>query len=80
LGAVDGQDGREDGEGPQGRVPKDTWIRRHLQLIQFGRDHCPALHHDLDACPICGWAATAKRKKLEADQAAELKAKRRKTS
>ncbi|MCA9493601.1 MAG: endonuclease III [Alphaproteobacteria bacterium] len=60
--------------------PKDTWIRRHLQLIQFGRDHCPALHHDLDACPICGWAATAKRKKLEADQAAELKAKRRKTS
>jgi endonuclease-3 len=41
--------------------PKDTWNRRHLQLIQFGRDFCPALHHDLTACPICAWAATKKR-------------------
>jgi endonuclease-3 len=41
--------------------PRDTWNRRHLQLIQFGRDFCPALHHDLTQCPICAWAATKKR-------------------
>jgi endonuclease-3 len=41
--------------------PRDTWNRRHLQVIQFGRDFCPALHHDLTACPICSWAATKKR-------------------
>ena len=41
--------------------PKDTWIRRHLQIIYFGREHCPARGHDLAACPICGWAATKKR-------------------
>lgn len=41
--------------------PEDTWIRRHLQIIYFGREHCPARGHDLSACPICGWAATKKR-------------------
>ncbi|MEQ1572292.1 MAG: endonuclease III, partial [Myxococcota bacterium] len=33
-------------------LPRDTWIRRHLQIIQFGRDHCPALRHDLAQCRI----------------------------
>ena len=37
-----------------------TWNRRHLQIIFFGREHCPARHHDLAACPICGWAASKK--------------------
>jgi endonuclease-3 len=41
--------------------PEDTWIRRHLQIIYFGREHCPARGHDLAACPICSWAATKKR-------------------
>ena len=41
--------------------PEDTWIRRHLQIIYFGREHCPARGHDLRQCPICGWAATKKR-------------------
>ena len=41
--------------------PKDSWIRRHLQIIYFGREHCPALRHDLTKCPICSWAATKKR-------------------
>jgi endonuclease-3 len=41
--------------------PEDTWIRRHLQIIYFGREHCPARGHDLASCPICGWAATKKR-------------------
>jgi endonuclease-3 len=43
--------------------PEETWIRRHLQIIYFGREHCPALHHDLTACPICSWAATKKRQR-----------------
>ncbi len=41
--------------------PEDTWIRRHLQIIYFGREYCPARGHDLAACRICGWAATKKR-------------------
>ena len=41
--------------------PEDTWIRRHLQIIYFGREHCPALRHDLEQCPICSWAASKKR-------------------
>ncbi len=41
--------------------PEDTWIRRHLQIIYFGREHCPARGHDLSQCEICGWAATKKK-------------------
>jgi len=41
--------------------PEDTWIRRHLQIIYFGREYCPARGHDLSTCQICGWAATKKR-------------------
>ena len=46
--------------------PEETWGKVHLQIIYFGREHCPARRHDLDACPICSWAATAKRKREEA--------------
>lgn len=45
--------------------PEETWNRRHLQIIYFGREHCPALRHDLRGCPICSWAATKKRIKGE---------------
>jgi endonuclease III len=41
--------------------PVDTWNRRHLQIIFFGREYCPALRHDLVACPICSFAAVKKR-------------------
>ena len=41
--------------------PEDTWNRRHLQIIFFGREYCPARGHDLSECPICSWAATKKR-------------------
>ncbi len=61
----------------KGVFPRDTWIRRHLQIIQFGRDHCPALHHDLDGCAICGWAASAKRKREEAELADERRQNRK---
>jgi endonuclease-3 len=37
--------------------PRDEWARRHLQLIYFGREHCPARGHDAEQCPICSWAA-----------------------
>jgi len=46
--------------------PEDTWIRRHLQIIFFGREYCPARRHDLLECPICSWAATKKRIQQEA--------------
>ena len=45
---------------------RDRWNDRHLQIIFFGREHCPALYHDLAACPICAWAATKKRIREEA--------------
>jgi endonuclease III len=38
--------------------PVDTWDRRHLQIIYFGREFCPALRHDFAACPICSFAAS----------------------
>ena len=45
--------------------PEETWGKVHLQIIYFGRKYCPALYHDLDACPICTWAASKKRKEEE---------------
>jgi endonuclease-3 len=36
--------------------PRDEWARRHLQIIYFGREYCPARGHNPDACPICSWA------------------------
>lgn len=41
--------------------PEQEWHKRHLQIIFFGREYCPARHHDLKACPICSWAASKKR-------------------
>ena len=41
------------------------WNKLHLQIIYFGREHCPALRHDLTQCPICSWAATKKRMREE---------------
>jgi len=38
--------------------PKETWNDRHLQIIYFGREYCPALRHDFAACPICSFAAS----------------------
>lgn len=45
--------------------PIETWSDRHLQIIYFGREYCPARRHDLSMCPICSWAATKKRIALE---------------
>lgn len=37
--------------------PRQAWNRLHLQIIYFGREHCPARGHELARCPICSWAA-----------------------
>lgn len=42
--------------------PETSWGTLHLQLIYFGREHCPALRHELAGCPICSWAAGRRRK------------------
>ena len=45
--------------------PKSQWNKLHLQIIFFGREHCPARNHNLDECIICSWAASKKRIKFE---------------
>jgi endonuclease-3 len=35
--------------------PESEWSQRHLQIIYFGREHCPARGHDPARCPICSW-------------------------
>ena len=43
--------------------PAEAWNRLHLQIIYFGRQHCPARGHDPAACPICSWAAPKRRRR-----------------
>ncbi len=33
--------------------PRKNWIKLHLQIIYFGREHCQARHHKPETCPIC---------------------------
>jgi endonuclease-3 len=53
-----------------------SWNKLHLQIIYFGRSHCPALRHDLTACPICSWAASKARIAVEARGSAPKKKRR----
>src|SRR5262245_31271120 len=46
--------------------PPEAWGRVHLQLIYFGREHCPARRHDLRGCRICSFAASKARIAREA--------------
>jgi len=32
---------------------ESSWNKLHLQIIYFGREHCPARSHDPLKCPIC---------------------------
>lgn len=34
-------------------TPESLWNKLHLQIIFFGREHCPARGHDIPNCPIC---------------------------
>lgn len=45
--------------------PRDAWNGLHLRIIFFGREHCPALGHDPEACPICSWASPKARREAE---------------
>ena len=33
--------------------PPEDWGRRHLQMIYFGREYCPARRHEPENCPVC---------------------------
>ena len=33
--------------------PEETWIKLHLQIIYYGREHCSARGCDGKTCPIC---------------------------
>lgn len=46
--------------------PESEWARRHLQIIYFGREHCPARGHAPETCPICSWAGIKTRLAAEA--------------
>jgi len=45
--------------------PPDAWNRLHLQIIYFGRSHCPARGHDPEVCPICHFAMSKVRRREE---------------
>ena len=34
---------------------REDWNKRHLQIIYFGRQYCPARGHVAADCPICSW-------------------------
>lgn len=57
--------------------PREVWSKLHLQMIYFGRERCPARFHDLDDCPICSWAASAKTKQDQRDKDAAARSRRR---
>jgi endonuclease III len=33
--------------------PKHLWNKLHLQIIFFGREHCPSRGHQVEDCVIC---------------------------
>ncbi len=45
--------------------PQERWNPLHLQMIYFGRERCPARYHDFEACPICSWATSRRRREME---------------
>ena len=49
----------------QALFPRQAWSRAHLQIIYFGREHCPARGHVFERCPICSWAASKRRMRAE---------------
>lgn len=56
--------------------PKVEWSRRHLQIIYFGREYCPARQHEFERCPICSWASP-KRRRTRQIHTAEFAARQR---
>ncbi|MFP3907275.1 MAG: endonuclease III domain-containing protein [Acidimicrobiales bacterium] len=56
--------------------PIETWNRRHLQIIYFGREYCPARRHVFETCPICSFAASKTRMAEERKRAGEGRPRR----
>ncbi|MDZ7678259.1 MAG: endonuclease III [Acidimicrobiales bacterium] len=56
--------------------PIETWNRRHLQIIYFGREYCPARRHVFETCPICSFAASKTRMAEERRQASRGRPRR----
>ncbi len=50
--------------------PRERWNTLHLQIIYFGRAFCPALGHVVAQCPVCSWAMSTARQRLEAQRRA----------
>ncbi len=50
--------------------PPASWHALHLQMIYFGREHCPALRHNWEKCPVCQWAGVKSRLLAERKPAA----------
>lgn len=55
-GLSDGSNVRQTERDLKEVFPEETWNRRHLQIIYFGREYCPARNHEPEECPICDWA------------------------
>ena len=56
----------------------EHWNALHLQIIYFGREHCPALRHLPKGCPICSWAGARTRpSRVPQPSAASSRAARR---
>ena len=56
--------------------PEESWNKLHLQIIFFGREHCPARGHIPENCPICSWAGIKSRLAEEARRQQKARKKR----
>lgn len=56
-GLSDGSSVKKTEEDLKATFDRSLWNGLHLRIIYFGREHCPALRHDMAHCPICSWAA-----------------------
>jgi len=52
-GLTDGKNVEKTERDLKAAFPEDSWNKLHLQIIFFGRSHCPARGHDAAACPVC---------------------------
>ena len=52
-GLTDGKNVEKTERDLKAAFPEDSWNKLHLQIIFFGRSHCPARGHDAAKCPVC---------------------------
>lgn len=70
-GLSDGSTVRQTEKDLKAAFPEEEWNRRHLQIIYFGREHCPARQHEPADCPICSWAMPDEQQQSPDSDAAE---------